>query len=203
VESYLNTEILREPVRFHLLERREGWDYILREQRLSVSDLADPRSALRIGKMLPAEMLLMTSLIPRDKGLTVRTWVVATENGRILFSEDIYTEKMDEDLAYKVEGLVMKIEQRFPLAEGRITEVEGDAVTVDVGAEDGVGVGTRFVVIRPPEGAGKMAGGKVCRRADAFVQLEVAQARPRSGVGHVMPSDGRKDVRAGDFVYAR
>ena len=64
----MEMELTRSPVRFRLLERNEGWDFVLREQGLSVSDLADPSAALRIGKMVPAEMLLMGKIFQRPKG---------------------------------------------------------------------------------------------------------------------------------------
>jgi hypothetical protein len=71
VKRRMEAELTREPVRFRLLERDEGWDYVLREQGLSLSDLADPAAALRIGKLLPAELLLMGTLFIEPKGVTV------------------------------------------------------------------------------------------------------------------------------------
>jgi hypothetical protein len=93
VKRHLEAELTREPVRFRLLERDEGWDYILREQGLSLSDLADPAAALRIGKLLPAELLLMGTIIHEAKGVTVYLRAVETGNGEIVLSDDVYTSR--------------------------------------------------------------------------------------------------------------
>ena len=131
----IEEEVLRSPPRFHLLERDEGWDYILREQELSLSDLSDPRAALRISKMLPAEMLLMGGLLKSDAGVTVYIKVVDSEDGRVLLLEDVYSERLDKEMHYKLGGLVMKIEQHFPLIQGQISEFKGDRVMLNVGGE--------------------------------------------------------------------
>jgi hypothetical protein len=203
VGQTLQNEVMKPPARFHLLERDEGWDFILREQQLSQSDLADPRSALRIGKMLPAELLMMTALRTGDKGVTVCARIVETSEGRYLFSEDVYTEKPDEDLDYKVEGLAMKVKQRFPLAEGQVLGVDGKNVTISVGADDGIGPGAKFVVIHPGQIPPPMLSGNVRKRAEKPVQLAVSRAGPSSGVAVVVPSEAGQDVREGDFVFAR
>jgi TolB-like protein len=203
IAQALQNEVLKPPARFHVLERDEGWDFILREQQLSQSDLADPRSALRIGKMLPAELLMMTTLRAGDRGVTVCAKIVETSDGRHLFSEDVYTEKPDEDLDYKVEGLAMKVKQRFPLAEGKVLGVDGKNVTISVGADDGIGPGAKFVVIHPGQIPPPMLSGSVRKRAERPVQLAVSRAGPNSGLAVVVPNEAGEDVKTGDFVYAR
>jgi tetratricopeptide (TPR) repeat protein len=203
VKRSVESELLRKPVRFHLLERDEGWDFILREQRLSLSDLSDPRVALRIGKMLPAELLLMGSLLPAAKGLTVHAKVVETGNGQVLFSEDVYSEGDARELEYQVGGLVMKIEQRFPLVDGDIVEAAGGKATLNIGAAHGVIAGTRFVVVRRMPGSPDVRAGQVFRVEGRPVELWMNQVRRAAGVATVVPPSAAGAVREGDHAYAR
>ncbi len=201
VQSLIEQELLQDPPRFHLLERDEGWDYILREQQLSLSDLADPAAALRIGKMLPAEMLLMGRLLTSGGGLTVQARIVETGTGRIVKEEDVYTEGAEADLPYQISGLVMKIEQHFPLAEGRIVDARGGQATIDVGAAGGVRVGTRFVAIQP-ETAGEGAG-SVCKSGEQVVELKVSRVEKDKSRAQVLPPEAGGLLAAGLQVYTR
>lgn len=202
VKFTIEDELLREPARFNLLERDEGWDYIMREQKLSMSDLADPRVALNIGKILPAEMLLLANIIEEESGITVYARLVTTERGRVIFTEDVYSRASD-DLAFQVSGLVMKLEQRFPLVSGRVVGKQGGKVVLDLGTRDGVVRGTRFVVIQTHPPKEEMEYGEVCKLGDAFVQLDVDRAQSMTGTARILPSAAADAIKEGDHVYAR
>ena len=198
----MEDELLREPMRFFLVERDEGWDFILREQELSLSDLADPKAALHIRKMLPAELLFMGKVIADGDGLTVYVKVVETEAGNVLLREDVYSEDLEQELSYKVGGLVLKIEQRFPLVEARVLKVVGTKATIDAGSNQGVREGSKFLVI-PSEEGHEDPEHEVRKLDDALVQLYVSRARPSQGIADILPAHAKKTVRPGDRVYAR
>ena len=198
-KKMVEVELLKQPVRFQLLERDEGWDYILREQRLGLSDLANPESALKIGKMLPAELLLMESIIPHDKGVTIYAKVVNTDNGQIVCAEDVYSEHADNDLAYRLAGLVMKIEQKFPLINGNIISLSNDKAIVGVGLRDGVRPGTTFIVADAGEGS----AGEVKKVDTTPVELIVSKIEKDQSTARIDPKGARDAVQAGDYIYAR
>jgi len=202
IKRLLEDELLVEPVRFHLLERDEGWEFILREQQLSLSDLADRGRALRIGKMLPAELLFLGVVMKHDVGLTVRVEAVDTTRGRPLVAEDVYSENMAEDLAYQVSGLVLKLESRFPLVSGTVIDHAGEDAVIDVGYEVGVRSGTRFVAIADADdgGAGE---GQVCRVDGEWVELDVKQVSRESSKARIVPAEGAGTIRKGCRLYAR
>lgn len=202
IYNLMSAEITLAPPRFHVLERNEGWDFILREQNLSLSDLADPAAALRIGKMLPAEILFMGAILKQDKGLTVFVKAVETSNGRMLFSNDVYTENPDRDLDYQVAGLIMKIKQQFPLTAGKIVTASDDEIRVNVGSRQGVRSGTTFVVVAPgPEGS--PGAGQVRKMDDQPVVLDVGRVAADYGIAAVRPAKAKVQLRPGDLIYAR
>jgi hypothetical protein len=197
----MEEEILREPARFHLVERQEGWEHIMHEQELSVSDLADPSAALRIGKMLPAELLLMSGFMAHGTGLTVFSRVVSTSDGRMLFLDDVYCDVPEEDLAYQLGGLILKIEQRFPFVHGKVEQIQGDRATLSVGSEDGVYAGTRFVVVHST--SAPALRGRLCRSQGEIIQLEAERVTHATCVARILPSHGKAEVIVGDAVRAR
>jgi len=189
-------------VRFRLLERDEGWDYVLREQGLSVSDLADPRAALRIGKLLPAELLFMGRIIPEARGLTVYVKAVDTASGEILYATDVYSPDPDRGLDDNAAGLIMKIKQGFPLVSGEVIRRQGAMATLSIGLRDGVAIGSRFVVLR---GAAEddIPSGSLRRAEGRPVQLSMERVQRESGTARIVPDNARDAVKEGDHVYAR
>ncbi len=201
----LKKEILQPPPRFRLLERAGGWDDILREQEISASVLADEvrATALRIGRLFPAELLLMVSLRPDSEGTAVCAQVVETGAGEILCSENVYCADAAADQAYQVAGLVMKIEQAFPLVEGKILAMDPEAATIDAGAQQGVRAGTQFVVAAPEPGQDRPQAGQLRSYRDQPVRLRVERVMPDRGVAAADPPAATKILQAGDFIYAR
>lgn len=203
VQRLLENEILREPVRFHLLERDEGWEYILLEQELSMSDLADPRSALRIGKMLPANLLLMASVRRQGDGLTVVARVVDSADGRLKFVEDIYAVNPETDMAFQLAGLVLKIEQKFPLVQGVVSQVRKTSATLDIGADDGVQSDMIFIVAEAGGGPDPVAEGNVRTAGADLIELRADKIRRNQTTANILPGQHAGTVRPGDIVYAR
>jgi len=200
IQQLLRESVLADPSRFHILERDEGWDYILREQQLSLTDLVDPRSAKIISKLLPADLMLMSTIMDHDSGLTILARIVNAKNGQMLFSDDIYIQHSTDDMSHFIEGLVLKIEQRFPLIAGRIVKVGGNTVQIDVGQKHGLQSFTRFLVI---PGDGEKEAGLVRQAGDEIVELEVNRVGDIAGWAGIHPEQAEKLIREGDYIHAR
>ncbi len=206
IKDLMVDALVAEPVRFRLLERDVGWDYILRELELNSSVLADNSSAaaLRIGKMLPAEMLFMTVLRPDPEGVTIRSEVVESGDGEVLLSENVYSVFGTDDLADKVAGLVMKIEQRFPLVESRVAAMENGKAALNTGTEHGLRPGAQLIVIEPGPGHGAaLADGAVRKMGSDPIKLCVARTGKGKSQADVVPPEAKTLVHIGDYAVAR
>jgi len=202
VKRSMETELTQSPIRFRLLERNEGWDFVLREQGLSVSDLADPSAALRIGKMVPAEMLLMGKIFAEAKGYTVYLKAVETENGEVVFASDVYSPDEARSLDAAVAGLVMKVKQGFPLITGEVLRCQGSRVTLNVGRQEGATENSRFLVVETL-GKGDLADGQVCKTSGQPVQVQIERIQQNTSTARVIPSSADSIVKEGYYVYAR
>ena len=204
IKRQIETEMIREPIRFHVLERgAEGWNFILREQRLSLSDLADPQSALRIGKMFPADVLLIGAAVSEGRGVTIFVKGVDTEEGISLCAEDVYIEGDRERFTYGIHGLALKIKQRFPLVAGKVLQVKDEETTIDKGARDGLRAGMKFVVVSNQGNAESAKGSQVVKLNEAFVELKVARVSKSSSVATILPTSAKSLIKPGQFIYAR
>lgn len=188
------------PARFHLVERDgTAWDAILREYELSRPDVADAKAALRCGRLLPAEMLLVTSILKDANGLTLRGRILETETGKAVWTDDVYGETVAEFCGEQIPGFVLKLEQAFPLVGAHVTGVRGAEAVIDAGAEEGLRSGTRFLIVqRTAEGAEEAMEDVL-----EGVQLRLERVAARRGTGVVLPAAAASRVRTGDYVYAR
>ena len=202
VKRRFEAELTREPVRFRLLERDEGWDYVLREQGMSLSDLADPAAALRIGKLVPAEMLLMGTLFIEARGITVFLRAVETESGEILFTSDVYSPDAGDNLDEAVSGLALKLGQGFPLVSGLVSRRQGSRCVLNVGRDDGTAERSRFLVL-DPGGAAEPETLRVCKAGGRPVELRIERLQQTTSTASVLPAGAEKLVKEGCHVYSR
>jgi len=202
VKRSMETELTKSPVRFRLLERDEGWNFVLREQGLSVSDLADPSAALRIGKMVPAEMLLMGKIFTEAKGLTVYLKAVETGNGTVVFASDVYSPDSDLGLDNAVAGLVLKVQQGFPLITGEVLRRQGTHVTLNVGRQEGTTENSRFLVISASS-AKSITDGQVCKAEGQAIQLQIESVQQNTSTARIIPPAADAIVKEGYYVYTR
>ena len=131
-------------------------DRLLEELKLGSSELSDPQTALRLGKIMSARLLIAGTAV-RYKGKlqvmmraidTETTKVVATASAVGAGGQDV------EEVADRLgRDFVKKVLAAYP-RRGRVVEVRGDAVLVDIGRRIGVEPGLKLAV--KEEAAGDM-----------------------------------------------
>ena len=195
--DFFNQELSRTPVRFRVMERDEGWDNSLRELGLSVDELSDSRAALKIGKLLPAELLFVGETLNQGNGVTVQVRAVDPTDGNIVYIADVYAENPDIELAYQLNGLFLKVAHRFPLLDGSILEIDGKNACINVGASQGMRVGSKFIVLVPGMDTDVLA------LNDRTVNLEIISLESGTSTVRVDPPEALKFLKKGDKIYAR
>jgi hypothetical protein len=143
-------EAMSQRERFNIVARAADLEIILGEQKLSASDLADKSTALRLGKIVSAEMAIGGTVMETKKYLQIIARVLDTETSEVVFSTDVYGE--DKDMAYfeyLMGGLAWKILKNFPMVEAKVVKVTDKAVVLDRGEDRSVKKNMRFLVYRP------------------------------------------------------
>jgi hypothetical protein len=198
VNHLMGHTLTLDPVRFYLLADEKESDRLKKEQELSGSYWADPRALLKTGKQLDADLVFITRVLRDAPGQTVYTQVLDTQSGKELFIEDVYLE--DESLLpQKLEGLVMKIEQRFPVMQARVEKRDG-RLAINAGEKSGAHAGMRLLVVRSED---SFEQGRVIRAGNQPAELIVSEVESDSAL-FIIPKKQIKDpVQSGDFVFTR
>jgi len=137
--------------RFRLIERSQ-LNAILKEQKLASSALADPVTVARLGKIMAAQMMLMSTAIETPKGIEVVTRLVDTETAEVLATSDAYDENKSFDtIEQMMEGIALKLGEAFPLVGGKLIKIEDGKYFVDLGSQQRVRPGMRLLTYREGE----------------------------------------------------
>ena len=203
VKREMEDELVHQPIRFRFLEHDDGWETVLRRHRISLSDLSDPSTARKLAEAMPVDMFFMSSLMRDGAGITVCAKIVETSKGQIMFVEDIYSEALKTELSRQIAGLVMKIENGFPLVDGQVVDTGRGKATIDRGKTHGVRPHSRFLVIEQTDGPPESAPGTVCKSGSDFVELNAYRVETDNSATRVEPSSANRLIKHGHPVYAR
>ncbi len=151
---------------------RELLDKILAELKLSSSELADPDTALRLGKILSAGLIATGSITRYKKDYQISIRLTDTETTAIkgvIVASGRDLNGLVQDVAGKI---MKKIKTAYPI-RGKVMMLEGDRVVLNIGTEAGVKNGMVFKVL---ENAAAENGGTV--RLKPAGTLTIASAEP-------------------------
>jgi TolB-like protein/tetratricopeptide (TPR) repeat protein len=148
--------------RFHIVTRGNELEAILREQKLSQTDLVDKATAVRIGKLVAAEGILMGTVRETRESIEIYARLVNTETSTVLEAKDVYgQEKVLPQIQYLTNGLALKFKHSFPLIQGMVIKVKGKQVYADFGTFSNIKKEMRFIVFKQGETIVHPVTGKV------------------------------------------
>jgi len=119
---------------------REILDKLLAELKLSTSDLADPMTSLKIGKVLSARVMITGSIIPENRGPVVVLRLIDTETTAVrkVISAESTSREIDMDTVNKLGDQILEwVLADVPL-QGMITSVTGARCQVNLGQMHGL-----------------------------------------------------------------
>ncbi len=125
-------------------------DKLLTELKLSTSKLTDRRTALALGKLLAARLIITGKIIYAGPHTQVSMRMFETETGRITaaLNETVGSAVPVSALAEKLtSSLIPKIETTYPI-RGKIDSLEGDGAALNIGSDAGVMPEQTFKVLQ-------------------------------------------------------
>ena len=159
-------------------------DNLLQELKLGTSNLTARDTALSLGKILSARLILFGQIIYSGPETHVSMRLIETETGRVTaaFSETIGAAVPVSMLTGKLaEKLISKLDQHYPL-RGKILNQKGQTAQINVGKSAGIETGQRFTVVNEK------------------INLEVIEVRKDTCVAKILDAD--KPLKAGQRVEA-
>jgi len=140
----------------HLIEKsrvqvveRAILDKLLEELKLGTSKLVDRKTALSLGKILAAKLILSGKIVHAGSETQIAMRLIETETGRISMSvnETFKTPVSPSIAAEKVSrALIPKLNTFYPL-RGNISQVKEKEIVLNIGSRHGVKPGQLFEVV--------------------------------------------------------
>ena len=132
--------------RFRVLSR-DQLEAILREQKLSASQIVDPATAIKVGKLVAAEAVIAVTVNETPKSVEAYGQLISTETSTVLASKDVFDpEKAPGSARARMLELAAKLKQDYPLVEGTVMMVANKRVVVGIGAPKNVRPDMKVIV---------------------------------------------------------
>jgi len=131
------------------LVERELFDRLAEELKLGTSELVDRSTVLSLGNILAARLILSGQIVYSGPQAQVSMHLIETETGRITaainesFGSSVPASILAERLS---KSLVEKLKKLYPL-RGKISEVKGEEIKLNIGKMVGVSIGQKFKII--------------------------------------------------------
>jgi hypothetical protein len=128
---------------------REILDKLLQELKLSTTKLVDQETSLKVGRILAARMIGTGSIVQMGSKSMLTLKFIETETTRVIvaFSKGIEQSKDMDALMKKIaQETISKLKKEYPL-RGKITSIDGDKVTINIGSDQGMRKGLSLRVL--------------------------------------------------------
>ncbi len=154
-------------------------DRLLEELNIGSSELANPETQLKLGRVLAARLIATGSLFYLPQGTLLNMRLIDTETSAIpqVTTKQISPQASLEKELFQLNREILKtVITKYPL-RGYIVKVSGDQVILNLGSKQGVVEGTKFEGIE--EGEEIQYKGKPLRSSPkTFGRLEVVRVEP-------------------------
>ena len=152
---------------------------LLEELDLGSSDLADPDTALRLGKVLAAKIIGTGSIFYLPAGDILSLRLIDTETSalpKVINRQFGPNPTMEKELDRLYREILAAIRQKYPL-QGYVVQASSDRILINLGSKQGVSRNTKFEVLKEKEPI--KYKGKILRgAAEVVALLQVEQVEP-------------------------
>ncbi len=172
-------EQLNQSGRVQIVERLL-MDRLLEELNLGSSELADPETALKIGRILAAKVVVTGALLHLPDQTLLSLRLIDTETTAIprVLTKKLAPGAMDveKEIERINQEILQTIIQKYPL-HGFIVQINGNQAIINIGTKQGVVLGSTFEAIE--EGKAITYKGKELKGLPKTIgRLEVVQVEP-------------------------
>ena len=175
---------------------------VLEELNLGSSKLADPDTALKLGKLFAARLIGTGTLLHLPEGSVLSLRVVDTETSGIVQTAIRTLDaggSVDDELFRINREMLKMVMEKYPL-RGFVAKVDGEDILLNLGAKQGVVKGTRFDVLEEGQGI-VYKGKKLAAAPKAVAQVEVLAVEPEFSRAKVTRKD--RPLKQDDKVQER
>lgn len=167
-------------------------DHILEELKLSASDLSDPATRLKVGRILVARLIATGEVVfVSDTHLALNLRMIDTETTEVKFNLSNDSTDPEKVLAMADEvalAIVEHVQREYPI-RGKIISAEGDEMILNIGAKHGLTPGTKMkAVVEEPV---TVDGEVVAHKKKEVGVLEITSVEEKAAFARVVERKGQ------------
>jgi Flp pilus assembly protein TadD/peroxiredoxin len=184
LSQYLNSS-----GRLKVVERRY-MEKIIDELNLGTSDLADPQTALKLGRLFAAKLICTGSIhyLPDQTLVSLRLMDTETSMiANVLTREIAASDALDKELGWLNKEILKTIISHYPL-RGYIVDAKSDQIMINIGKNQGVVLGTQFDVLEDADEI-NYKGRQLKGTPKAIAQLEVIKVEPDFSLARIVTKE--------------
>jgi tetratricopeptide (TPR) repeat protein len=175
---------------------------LLEELNLGSSELANPETALHLGRVLAAKLIGTGSLLYLPQGTLFSLRLIDTETSAIpqVTNKQLGPNvSLEKELFHLNRDILKTVISKYPL-RGYLVKVTGDQAILNLGSKQGVVSGTKFDVLEEQEPI-KYKGKALQSAPKAVGQVEVVRVEP--DLCHVKILNQERPLKADDKIQER
>ena len=199
IESFTNLN------RFNIVSRGAALEAILKELKLSQTDLVDKSKALKVGKLVAAESVLYGSVIETKKDIEIISCLINTETSTVMATKDVYgQDKSLSHIHFLLNGLALKFRHALPVLDGLVVKVKGKEVFADLGKNTNLKKEMKFIIYRQGEKIVHPVTGKVLGcDTEILGEAKVVQVLENLSKGKMITTEKLSKIKKMDRVITK
>ena len=191
--------------RFKIIERSQI-DKVLSEQKLRMTGAIDPAKAVKAGKILGVDAILMGSISSSGGGIGMDARLIDTENGTVITAKDAYSgQNTLQDVKTMATDISIQIYNDIPLVEGYVIEVNpAGEVLLDIGTAKGMRKGMKVVVYKEGDVIKHPQTGEVLGSKKTMVgELLLNEVQEKMSEASIVEKEAGQTLTVGQKVVAK
>ncbi|MCP4626770.1 MAG: redoxin domain-containing protein [bacterium] len=175
---------------------------LLEELDLGSSDLADPDTALRLGKVLAAKIIGSGSIFYLPNGNILSLRLIDTETSavpKIINRQFGPSLSLDKELNLLNHEILTAVKKEYPL-QGYIVQASSDRILINLGSKQGVSQDTKFEVIKEKEPI-KYKGKILHGASEVVALLQMVQVEPDLSYARIL--DQQSSIARDDKIQEK
>ncbi len=190
--------------RFKILERTQI-DKVLGEQKLGLTGAIDQNKAVKVGKLIGVDAILIGSITSGERGTGMDARLIDTENGTIITAKDALSDRSTlTDVRTMAQDIAIQIYNDVPLVEGYVIKLDAVKCILDVGSAKGMRKGMKMVVFKEGDAITHPVTGEILgKQVTKLGELLLTEVQDRMSEADVIEKEPGQTIAMGNKVVAK
>jgi TolB-like protein len=191
--------------RFKIIERSQI-DKVLSEQKLGMTGAIDPAKAVKVGKIIGVDAILMGSISSSGTGVGMDARLIDTETGTVITAKDAYSPQNNlQDVKSMATDIAIQIYNDIPLVEGYVIKVDPTGeVYLDIGTAKGMRKGMKVVVYKEGEEIKHPVTGEILgKKVTKVGELLLSEVQDKMSEASVVEKEAGQTIVVGEKIVAK